>query len=169
MTIETPNKPTERRYALDDADRAILAQLRQSPRATNRSLAETLSLSEANVSARMRALDSNRVMKILAQRDFRAAGYHVLASVDVNVAGRAISSVAADLAGIDGVGNLSTFMGDPSIMLLAMASSLAQLQSLITDRIAKVEGVTAIETMVFADIMKYESEFANLDSTLGPA
>lgn len=132
-------------------------------------MADALTLSEATVATRIRALETNRVIKILAQRDFRAAGFHVLASVDVNVAGRAISSVAAELSNIDGVGNLSTFMGDPSIMLLAMAGSLAELQSLITDQIATVAGVTSIETMVFADILKYESEFANLQSTLGAA
>ena len=77
-------------------------------------------------------------------------------------AGRSADSVAKELVAIDEVGSLSLFMGDPAIMLLAMAHSLLDLQHIVTERISKVPGVHSVETMVIADIVKYESEYVNI-------
>jgi Lrp/AsnC family transcriptional regulator for asnA, asnC and gidA len=107
-------------------------------------------------------MENANVMKVVAQRDFRAAGYEVLANVVINVAGRALDEVANDLAKIDEVGSLTLFIGDPSIMLLAMADTLSNLNDLVIERIAKVPGVRSVETMVIANVLKYESEFVNI-------
>lgn len=156
-----PLLSTDRTFVLDKLDHALLAMLRADPRQTNRALAQQLSVSESTIAARISALETNGVMKIMAQRDFSASGYFVLAQVDVNVTGRPVAAVAEELALIDGVGNLMTFLGDPAIMLLAMAGSLPELQLLVMDQIACVNGVRSVETMVYAGIVKYESEFAN--------
>ena len=105
-------------------------------------------------------METRGVMKIIAQRDFRAAGFPVLASVDVNVDSRPVAEVAADLAAIEGVDNISVFLGDPAIILLAMAASLAELNALVMDKICSVDGIRSVETMVCAEVIKYESEFA---------
>jgi hypothetical protein len=53
-------------------------------------------------------------------------------------------------------------MGDPAIMLLAMATSLASLQNMVLGEIAKVSGVRCVETMIISEVLKYQSEFASL-------
>lgn len=148
--------------ALDSLDRRMLDSLRADPRQTNKALAAAMGVGEATIAARIRALESAGTMKIMAQRDFRAAGFHVLAHVSVSVSGRSVADVAQDLGRIDSVAGISIVMGDPPLMLLAMAASLPDLEHLVHDRIARVDGVRDLDTMVYADIIKHESEYASL-------
>ena len=119
-------------------------------------------MSEATIAARIRALENDRVMKVMAQRDFRAAGYHVLANVEVSVKGRSVEEVANEISRLERVALVSILIGDPAISLLVMAVDLPDLQNLTIDTIAHIEGVRSIETMVFTEIIKYRSEFVNL-------
>ena len=98
----------------------------------------------------------------MAQADFRAAGYQVLASVDLHIAGRPVEQVARELVGIERVALVSILMGNPSISLLVMARDLADLQQLTMVNIAAIDGVRSLETMVFSDILKYQSALGAL-------
>ena len=80
-------------HPLDDLDRAILLQLREDPQRPNKSVADSLAVTEATVAARIRAMENDGVMKIMAQQSFSAAGYEVLANVDLCVSGRAVGAV----------------------------------------------------------------------------
>ena len=154
--------PIKKERPLDDLDRDILSFLRATPLETNKALADKLVVSEVTIAARIRALESDRVMRVMAQRDFRAAGFHVLANVEVSVKGRSVEQVANQISKLERVALVSILIGDPSISLLVMAADLSDLQDLTIDTIAKIDGVGSIETMVFTDIIKYRSEFVNL-------
>lgn len=160
--FESMTEPTKKYRALDETDSRLLSCLRADPRETNKSLAEKLSVTELTVAARIRTLENDRIMKVMAQRDYRALGFNVLGNVDVWVSGRPVQSVAQDIAAIDGVATVVIMMGSPSLMLLAMAPSLPDFQTLVLERIAKVKGVRSVETLIYADIIKYQSEFAML-------
>ncbi len=147
---------------VDSLDRRLLANLRADPRQTNKALAGQLSVSEATIAARIRTLEAGGVMKIMAQRDFRTAGYHVLANVSISVAGRSVASVAHDVGALEGVAGISIVLGDPPLLVLAMASSLRALERLVRGQIARVDGVSGVSTMVYSDIIKHESEYARL-------
>ena len=82
--------------------------------------------------------------------------------VDLCVAGRAVSAVAEELARIAEVAVVTINIGDPALSLLVMASSLSSLQARVLEDIARVEGVRSTETMIYADIIKYRSDFAIL-------
>ena len=73
--------PSLNKYELDSVDLGIINRLRIDPRETNRSLAQHLSVSESTIGSRLQAMENANVMKVVAQRDFRAAGYEVLANV----------------------------------------------------------------------------------------
>ncbi|MES2263998.1 MAG: Lrp/AsnC family transcriptional regulator [Pseudomonadota bacterium] len=152
----------KRERPLDDLDRAILTSLRAAPRETSKAIADQLSVSEGLIATRIRALENDRVIKVMAQCDFRAAGYQLLASVEVWTAGRAVQDVAADIAALEQTALVSILMGNPSISLLVMAADLADLQDLAMHRIATVAGVRSVETMVFSEILKYRSELVAL-------
>lgn len=158
MTTSSEDHPA----ALDGLDRRILDSLRADPRRTNKALAAATGVGEATIAARIRALENAGIMKIMAQRDYRAAGFHVLAHVSVCVAGRSVEDVARDLGQIDGVSGISIVMGDPPLLLLAMAATLRDLEHLVHEKIASVDGVRDLDTMVYADIIKHESEYASL-------
>jgi Lrp/AsnC family leucine-responsive transcriptional regulator len=147
---------------LDDLDNEILTCLREDSRQTNKSLAERLTVTEVTIASRIRAMEDDGIMLVIAQLSFSAAGYHVLANVDLSVSGRPVSDVAAQLATIEQVAAVTINIGDPSISLLVMASDLCALRSRVIEDIAHVDGVRAIETMIYADIIKYRSDFALL-------
>lgn len=153
--------PMKNERPLDELDREILDALRASPQETNKALADKLGVSEVTIASRIRALEKDRVMKVMAQCDFRAAGYHTLASVDVYTAGRQVEAVGKELARLDGVALISILMGDPSFALMVMAPDLAGLQAL-KESIAAIKGVQAVEVSVFTEILKYRSDFVNL-------
>ena len=149
-------------HVLNDLDQRLISQLRTTPRATSTALATQLKVTEATITTRIRDLERKGVMRISAQRDFRAAGFEVLAYVDISVAGRSVQLVAQDIAAIDNISIVTLVMGDPAIMLLAMATSLASLQDMVLGEIAKVSGVRGVETMIISEVLKYQSEFASL-------
>ena len=149
-------------HPLDDLDRAILLQLREDPQRSNKAIADSLAVTEATVAVRFRAMENDGVMKVMAQQSFHAAGYEVLANVDLSISGRAVDAVAEELAGMPEVAVVTINIGDPSLSLLVMASSLSSLQTRVMEEIARVEGVRSTETMIYADIIKYRSDFAIL-------
>lgn len=52
-------------------------------------------------------------------------------------------------------------MGDPSFALMAMAADLSAMHALAGD-IGRIEGVRSVEVTLFAEIVKYRSDFVNL-------
>ncbi len=160
--VELMKNPVQKCYAFSEVDHQIISCLRTNPRQTNKAIAEQLGLSEVTVASRIRAMENNKVMKVMGQRDYRALGHNVLATVDVSISGRSVEKVGNDIAAIDGVATLLVLMGDPSIMLLAMAPSLLDMQNVILEKVAKVKGVHGIETMVYTEIIKFESGYAVL-------
>jgi len=155
------NHPPQGLRLLDDLDRQLLACLKADPRALNTALATQLAVTEATVATRIRALEADGAMRVSAQRDFRAAGFEVLANIDVQVAGRAVGEVAADIARLPQIAIVTTLMGSPAIMLLAMAASVADLQEVVLS-VGHVPGVAGIETMLISEVLKFQSEFASL-------
>ncbi|MDB5885422.1 MAG: transcriptional regulator, AsnC family [Polaromonas sp.] len=147
---------------LDDTDRQIIALLRVDLRQPNTELAAALGMAEATVAARIRSLEADGAIRIAAQRDFRSAGFEILASVDLGVRGRALADVARDVAAVERVAIVTLVMGDKPLMLLVLAKSLQDLHDTVTHRLARIEGVVSSETMIISNIVKYRTEFAAL-------
>ena len=147
---------------LDAIDAKILDELRLEPRATSKFLAQKLKLTEVTAAARVRAMEAKGVMRVVAQLDFRAAGYHVLALVDVMVANRKIKAVAEALATIDRIGSVSVMLGDPPIIIQVQAADLADLHDLLLNHVAIIPGVEQVETNLIIDIPKWRPGSAQL-------
>lgn len=136
--------------------------LREDPRATSKALAVQLSMTEVAVATRIKAMEAKGIMRVVAQLEFRALGYNVLALIDVMVSGRAIRDVADELALIDGVGSVTIMLGHPPIIIQVQAPDLLALERLILNEIATVSGIEQIETNVIIDIAKWQSGSAQL-------
>ena len=54
-------------FSIDDVDRAIVEQLRVNGRATNQQIANTLGLTAATVSARIRRMEEADKLRVVAQ------------------------------------------------------------------------------------------------------
>ena len=97
---KTPSVPSLAPTAveLDDLDRALFERLRIDGRESNRSLGSKLNVNEVTVAARLRRLEESGVMRVVAITDIRLFGHREFAFAMINVGGRSVYEVAADLA-----------------------------------------------------------------------
>jgi len=141
---------------LDTLDLGIIERLRSNPRATNQEIADSLSVTAATVSTRLRRLDETRAMRVVAVTDFSAYGYNVLVAVGVRVVGRDVTHVAIDLARLPEVLSVNMMNGGHDIELLVAFRDFHEINVFLLDHVAAIEGVSAITPGVAADIVKFE-------------
>lgn len=157
-----PSSPPPIPRTLDELDRRLIVLLRADPRTLNTELAAALGVAEATVASRIRSLEADGAIRIAAQRDFRSAGYEILASVDLGVRGRPLAEISKDVAAVEGVAIVTVVMGERPLMLLVIARSLQELHDIVAKQLACIDGVISVETMIISDVVKYRAEFAAL-------
>lgn len=141
---------------LDDLDSSIIELLRANGRATNQEIAEKLSVTAATVSARLRRMEESRVMRVVAVTDFSAHNYNVLIALGVRVQGRDVRKVAKDLASLPEVLSVNVMSGRHEIELLVALHDFNEINTLLLDHIAAIDGVWEISPGIAADIVKFE-------------
>jgi Lrp/AsnC family transcriptional regulator for asnA, asnC and gidA len=147
---------------MDDLDRAIIDILRFRPRATNRAIADQLSVTAATVSARLRRLDEARAIRLVAVADFAARDYTALAAIGVKVAGRCCGEVAGELAALPEVLGVNVMNGPYEIELLVAFREFRDINAFLLDHVAAIEGVSALAPAIAAEIVKFEFNVAPL-------
>lgn len=148
--------------SLDQIDEQIISVLRQSGRIANRDLARIVGVNEATVRGRLRRLEENNVVRVVAMRDLRAMGFEAVSAVGVQVKGRSARDVGADLAKIDQVVTVSVAVGTYDLEIQVVARDLAELDHLLTGVIANIEGVERLFPGLSLKIFKYSSEWGPL-------
>ncbi len=136
--------------------------LRDDARIANKEMAIALGVAESTIAARIRSLSDRGVMRIVILRDIRALGFDLLAHIDVFVSGRATEDVAAELAAMDEVAMVATYPSSPQIIIQVNARDRKDLSILISERLAEVDGIRAIQSSTYLDVLKYNSEFGQL-------
>lgn len=141
---------------LDSLDTNIIEILRTNGRATNQEIAERLSVTAATVSARLQKMEDSRAMRVVAVTDFAAHGYNVIIALGVKVHGRAIRDVGRDLAELPEVLSVNIMSGEHELELLVALHDFSEVQQLLFDHIAGIEGVQHITPGIAVDIVKFE-------------
>lgn len=149
-------------FALDDVDELIIAALRQNGRIANRDLARDLGVNEATVRTRLRRLEDANMVRIVAMRDLSAMGFEYLAPVGIQVKGRSAVAVGEDLAKIERVVTVNVAIGTHDLEIQVVATGLAEMEDLLTNVIAKVEGVQRMFPSLALKVLKYNPEWAPL-------
>ena len=85
-------------FIADEIDRTNVEQLRLNGRATNQQIADRLDLTAATVSARIRRMEDENKLRVVAVSDFSAHGYNVLMESAIEVDGRPASGMATERA-----------------------------------------------------------------------
>jgi Lrp/AsnC family transcriptional regulator for asnA, asnC and gidA len=142
--------------SLDSLDSNIIDILRTNGRATNQEIAERLSVTAATVSARLQKMEDARVMRVVAVTDFAAHGYNVIIALGVKVQGRSIHDVGRDLAKLPEVLSVNIMNGDHDLELLVALHDFSEVQQLLFDHIAGIDGVVHITSGIAVDIVKFE-------------
>ncbi len=150
------------RMKLDGLDAKIIGILRTNPRAANQEIAQKLSITAATVSTRLRRMEEAGAMRVVAVTDFAAHGFNVLAAVGVKAQGRHVNEVARDLARLPEVLSVNIMSGAHDIELLIGLRDFADINLLLLEHLAEIEGVSGLSPAIAADIVKFEFNLAPL-------
>lgn len=148
--------------AEDPVDEKIIAALRRSGRIANRDLARLIDVNEATVRTRLRKLEAENAIRVVAMRDLSAMGFEAIAAVGVQVKGRSASEVGAELARFDHVTTVNVTIGMYDLEIQVVARDIQELDRLLTEEIANVEGVERLFPGLSMKILKYSPEWAPL-------
>jgi Lrp/AsnC family transcriptional regulator, leucine-responsive regulatory protein len=151
-------------FPIDDVDRAIVEQLRVNGRATNQQIANTLGLTAATVSARIRRMEEADKLRVVAVSDFSAHGYNVLMEVAIEVDGRPASEVAAELAEFPEVFAAHLVTGRYDIDMLVVLRDIGDLPVLLLDKFSKVKGIRSMMPAIAVDVIKYKFDVAPIEA-----
>ena len=147
---------------LDELDRAIIKLMRVNPRVSGKSLAQELGVTEQTVSARIRNMREADLMRVVVQSDVYAMGYEFVCFGDIYVNGRAAAAVARDLEAVSGVAAIVLMLGAPEIVVMFHAIDRVDLQRIVTEDFACIDGLDHVETFMSIDIAKYQTDSARL-------
>lgn len=149
-------------YELDEVDEKIIATLRHSGRIANRDLARIVDVNEATVRTRLRRLEENNSVRVVAMRDLAAMGFECLSAVGIQVKGRSAAEVGADLAQLEEVITVNVSIGTHDLEVQVVARDLAALDHLLTHIIAHVPGVEKLVPGLALKVLKYTPDWAPL-------
>lgn len=147
---------------VDDTDRAIMAELRKSPQASNKSLAQKLGVSEMTIANRIDRLVSNRLMKIAIQRDIRTLGLNVLGVVEIYVSGEDVESVSRQIGAVPNVTAATVQADHPQIIALLAVRDMTQFSHLLESKIATVPGVARMVSSMCLEVVSHRPGIAVL-------
>jgi Lrp/AsnC family transcriptional regulator for asnA, asnC and gidA len=147
---------------VDELDRAIIAQLQQDGRRAYRAIARDLGVAETTVRFRATRLQRTGVMSVTAFADPEQLGYGVLASMFLRVSAARRTAVIEELGSWQEVMYLSSCVGRADLMLQVVARSLAELNDVLSVRLASLDGVLEVDTLVELKVHKAHYEFPDL-------
>ncbi len=138
---------------MDEIDAQLIRHLQVDGRRPYTQLAREVGLSEAAVRQRIQRLLDGGVMQIVAVTDPLQLGLHRQAMILIKVEGD-IREVAAELATFDEVDYLVLTAGSVDILAEVFVPDDQALLELLNDRIRKVPGVVATESVIYLQLRK---------------
>jgi DNA-binding Lrp family transcriptional regulator len=152
---------------IDDLDRRLVNRLRVDGRTSNRQLAAELGVSEATIASRLRRLEDNSAMRVLALTDISAFGFPLFAFVLLTVEGRAALDTGHEIAGFSEVISVSAVIGRFDLLVTVLARDRPGLAGIL-DRLRDVPGVERFDVELALELHRYESHWASLTIDHGP-
>jgi Lrp/AsnC family transcriptional regulator for asnA, asnC and gidA len=144
---------------LDDLDKAILAALREDGRMSVTEIAQRVDASASTVRKRMRRMEAEHGLRVVAMTDYYAAGFEILLAVGIEVEGRSAESVGMELAAFPEVFCVNLTTGACALELLVGARDHGELHRFLHAEVAGVRGVARLIPAFAVDVLKYESEW----------
>jgi Lrp/AsnC family transcriptional regulator for asnA, asnC and gidA len=139
-TEELPTEPWEVSDRVDQTDLALVEQLREDARRSNRSIAARLGVSEGMVRYRLRRMETENIIRIQAVCDVSAFGYLAFAYLGIQVLGGHVDETAAALKVHPSVPVLLRTLGEYELMCVIQATD----RQALTDLIAEIGGLRGV-------------------------
>lgn len=139
--------------ALDDADMALLDELRKDGRASYERLGSVVGLSRTAARARVNRLLESGVVRIEAVVHPGVDGYSTFAHLSVNVHGAPVTQVAKEVATFPNAPFVSIVAGRCSLIAELRTRDVGELEESIA-RVRELPGVVSLDTVVYTDVVK---------------
>ena len=149
-TTSASGKP----YIVDEIDEEIINELKIDGRASFTEMANKIGVSSATVSRRVSNLVNKGIIQIAVVANPTKLGHHVVAFLGLQVVPNKINEVFSKLSGYSQFPLLMTLMNGYNILAVASVPDLDELLRFITDKIALIDGVRNIETLIRAEFKK---------------
>lgn len=138
---------------LDDTDRRLCELLSTDPRASNRSLAAAVGLTDETVAARLRRLRDQGVLATTVVVDWEAAGYTAQAMVRVGVAGRPFRDAIGPLLDHPATLAVTETSGACDGVVTVVGRSLEEIHHYVADLLTPLPGIDRVQVdLVIGDL-----------------
>ena len=143
--------------AIDEKDRAVLAELLVNSKQTTSQLSKKLHMPITTIHNRIKKLEKEGIiLNYTLNIDYRKLGRPIFAFIGVTVdyqaggPGKKIDQtrVAEAIKRIDGVQEVTIMTGGADIQVKVIASDVFELNEIITERMRNVVGVDKTQTMI---------------------
>jgi Lrp/AsnC family leucine-responsive transcriptional regulator len=145
---------------MDDIDRRILIALQSDGRQTNANLAKSVGLSPSAMLARVRRLENKgciRGYRAIIDPQCLDLGLQAVIAIQARHSTNALATFERGIVGVQGVRACYRISGTYDYMLHVARRDLTQLGLMTKHKIAAIEGVGRIETMlVFTEVKSDE-------------
>lgn len=152
-------KLAEQPFIPDRMDRQIVALLRRDGRISTQRIARKLESTPSTVRKRIRSLEENGVMRVVAVTDFAAAGFDLLLAIGIEVEDRNPEAVGRELALLPEVFAVNLTTGPNDLEILVAAQSFEQLATFLHDEVSQVDGIGRLAPGLAVEVYKYQSEY----------
>lgn len=122
-----------RRKRLDDVDRHLMELLARDARASQRSLAQQVGVTDETVAARLRRLRDDNVIATTVVIDWEAAGYGAGAILRGRLSGGSAEGLAAALGGIRGLHSITVTTGCCDLLVTLLGADLPALRQSVVE------------------------------------
>ncbi len=129
---------------------------------SNREIAQSIGLAEGTVRGRIKRLQEEKAIKIMALTSFGGRDLPVMAYIGVRVDLHCIADTAKAIAALPFVRFAATMLGRYDILAITIVKDGAELVGLVNERIMSLSGVHHAETTLAVKNLKYDYRWGRI-------
>ncbi len=153
------NNSSSKRKKLDRIDCQMIELLQKDGRISNIDIAKKIGMSEATVRTRLNRLIDEEYIQIVAVSNPMKLGFKIVGSIRIHVDIKKMNSIIVELKKLKPLWFIVQTTGGTGIDTEFVAKSLDELNSLIFEKINKIDGVIRTETSLMLKYIKRQYDW----------
>ena len=147
---------------IDDIVRRILEHLSQDGRKSNREIAQALGLGEGTVRGRVKRMQENNIIKIMALTSFTGPETPQLAYIGVRADLAQVADIAKVIAEMKFVRFVASMLGRYDLLVITLVNDGGELVRLVNEEIMTLPGVRHADTTLAVKGLKYDYRWGRI-------
>ena len=151
---------------MDDLDRRILQALQADGRVPFTQIARQAGVSETTIRTRYQRLIQQGILRVAGIVDPYALEFEAIALVTILVEPGMADTIARSLAVLPEVSCLVRTLGTYDLVLEVFCRDVSHLTEVVTDKIRRIPGVRATETLMIAESYRHPCDWSPLEEKM---